>query len=170
MANATILAAITATCAECKKVLVEIKRKEAVETAHYIVCVARKPAVAGLHLAPEAPAAGGGGAPAARGGGGGGGGYLPPHQQLREMGRVVAQNEGSILELQIPTFEVVRRPVVKTAVDVLAEFTVNLQITPVNDLFNDKLDFSVRDNPPPPSPSSLPLSTAKPPHPPPRPP
>lgn len=138
MSNAAILAEITVTCGECKVLVDSIKGKETVQTAHYIVEVTRRPVPEGVHLsaAPEAP---GGGARAGGGGRGDGGGR---HGNV--YGMVQQQPpSSSIIELQVPTLEVVRRPVVKRTADILAVFPVNLQITPVNDLFNDKLDFSV---------------------------
>ena len=127
MANAAILAATTATCAECKALLASIKAKETVQTAHYIIEVTRKPAEGGLHLTAQVPA------PAAQGGGGNQ--HVARQQQQ--------QQQSSILEIEIPTFAVVRRPVVKRTADVLEGLKVDLQIAPINDLFNDKLDWTV---------------------------
>jgi len=136
MSNAAILANITVTCGECKVLVDSINGKETVQTAHYIVEVTRNPVPDGVHLsaAPDAPGGGG------RAGGGGRGGG-----RHGNYGGMVQQQPppSSIIELQVPTFEVVRRPVVKRTADILAVFPVNLHITPVNDLFNDKLDFTV---------------------------
>lgn len=155
MSNAAILAEITVTCGECKVLVDSIKGKETVETAHYIVEVTRRPVADGVHLsaAPEAP---GGGSRAGGGGGRHGHVFGMVQQQPHMFGMVQQQPpSSSIIELQVPTLEVVRRPVVKRTADILAVFPVNLQITPVNDLFNDKLDFTVSFfsffSPPPPT-------------------
>ena len=135
MSNAAILAEITVTCGECKVLVDSIKGKKTVQTAHYIVEVTRRPVPDGVHLsaAPGGYARARGGGKV--GGGGKGGGYDNFVQQQPP--------SSSIIELQVPTLEVVRRPVVKRTADILAVFPMNLQITPVNDLFNDKLDFTV---------------------------
>ena len=148
MSNASILAAITETFGECKELITLIKGKENVQTAHYIVENNRIPSPEGLHLPVGVRVEGGGGQQ--RGGvfpfsegfhlpfgvrveGGGG----------QQRGGVVTS---SILEIRAPTFEVATRSVVKSTADILAAFPVDLQITPVNDLFNDKLDFSVSNS------------------------
>ena len=122
MSNASILAAITETFGECKELITLIKGKENVQTAHYIVENNRIPSPEGLHLPVGVRVEGGGG---------------------QQRGGVVTS---SILEIRAPTFEVATRSVVKSTADILAAFPVDLQITPVNDLFNDKLDFSVSNS------------------------
>jgi hypothetical protein len=135
--NAAVIEETKAVVAACKRILAAIKGKETVQTATYVVEVARTPVKNGVHV-PAQPAAAGAAAPQQRG---------------------CRQQTGSLLEVATPAFEVVRLPVEKKSAAILAQLKLNLQVTPVNDLFNDKLDFSVRTCLPPPPLSSL-LSTA----------
>jgi hypothetical protein len=46
-------------------------------------------------------------------------------------------------EVTVPRFELVRRPVITPSKEILEKMKFSLEILPVNDLFNDKLDYSV---------------------------
>ena len=60
--------------------------------------------------------------------------------QLRNQGK-----NGDLIfrEVTVPRFELVRRPVITPSKEILEKMTFSLEILPVNDLFNDKLDYSV---------------------------
>jgi hypothetical protein len=52
----------------------------------------------------------------------------------------------SYLEVSVPKFELIRRPIVTPSVEILDSMIFSLGITPANDLFNDKLDYTVSGN------------------------
>ena len=49
----------------------------------------------------------------------------------------------TFLEVSIPTFELVCRPIITPSKEILDKMVFTPGLTPVNDLFNDKLDYTV---------------------------
>ena len=49
----------------------------------------------------------------------------------------------TFLEVSIPTFELVSRPIITPSKEILDKMEFTPGLTPVNDLFNDKLDYTV---------------------------
>lgn len=49
----------------------------------------------------------------------------------------------TFLEVSIPTFELVCRPIITPSKEILDKMEFTPGLTPVNDLFNDKLDYTV---------------------------
>lgn len=68
----------------------------------------------------------------------GGAGHRPPQpaQQDKDGNR-------TFVEVSVPRFELIRRPIVTPSQYILQKMSFSVAITPANDLFNDKLDYTV---------------------------
>jgi len=120
-----VVAAINVLIRECDDLRRRIVVKEEVRAWDYRVIVARKP------MDPEgvwAPAEVVLGAAPARAGGGRGG---------------RADGRSFLGEVLPPMFDVVEAPVVRKSKDVLGKVKYNIGIEPIEDIFNDKIDYSM---------------------------
>ena len=52
----------------------------------------------------------------------------------------------TFVEVSVPRFELTRRPIVTPSQNILQKMSFSVGITPANDLFNDKLDYTVSSN------------------------
>ena len=77
--------------------------------------------------------------------------YVPPRVPTspfapqQQTGQALPDKDGNrtFLEVSIPTFELVSRPIITPTKEILNKMEFSPGLTPVNDLFNDKLDYTV---------------------------
>lgn len=127
--NAAIIAAIGELSSRCAALLVSIDGKETMESFRYLVVVKRSPVVDGLHVTGERQAA-----PVRAGGEG--------ERAWRIEQRADDARAGSWLEVETPSFDVTVEPVVLKTGASLARRRFALDVKPIKDFFNDKLDYT----------------------------